>query len=132
MNITIYTPTKKMLTYFNQAIKEYQKRLSKFAKINAKTYKDKNIEKVIKTNTHLIKVSPKGKLISSEKLAQELSTLAINGISDISFILTDKQITHFKHIALSKMTISDQLSLVVLFEQIYRSFSINNNMPYHK
>lgn len=129
MNITIYITTKKILPYINNGLKEYKKRLSRFAKV-----KIKNVKKIkrVDSNSYNIKISKSGKLISSENLAKKLRTLAIKGNSDVSFYITDDKLVTDESVAISKMNISDQLSLVILSEQIYRAFTIVNNMPYHK
>lgn len=129
MNITIYITTKKILPYINNGLKEYKKRLSRFAKVKIK--KVKRIKRV-DSNSYNIKISKSGKLISSENLAKKLRTLAIKGNSDVSFYITDDKLVTDESVAISKMNISDQLSLVILSEQIYRAFTIVNNMPYHK
>ncbi len=129
MNITIYITTKKILPYINNGLKEYKKRLSRFAKVKIK--KVKKIKRV-DSNSYNIKISKSGKLISSQNLAKKLRTLAIKGDSNVSFYITDDKLITDESVAISKMNISDQLSLVILSEQIYRAFTIVNNMPYHK
>ena len=129
MNITIYITTKKILPYINNGLKEYKKRLSRFAKVKIK--KVKKIKRV-DSNSYNIKISKSGKLISSQSLAEKLHNLALKGNSDVSFYITDEQLKVDESVALSKMDISDQLSLVILSEQVYRAFTIINNMPYHK
>jgi 23S rRNA (pseudouridine1915-N3)-methyltransferase len=129
MNITVYITTKKILPYINSGLKEYIKRLSRFTKVKIK--KVKRI-KSVDSKTYNIKISKLGKLISSKNLAKEISTIAQSGISDINFYLTNDAIEADKTIAISKMDLDNQMKLIILVEQIYRAFSINNNMPYHK
>ncbi len=129
MNITIYIATKKILPYINSGLKEYIKRLSRFGKIKIKRVKK---IKSIDSTLYNIRVSKAGKLISSEKLAKKLSTLALKGESSISFYITDKSVEANETVAISKMDLNNQMKLLILVEQIYRAFSINDNMPYHK
>ena len=78
-------------------------------------------------------------MISSEELARFMADCGVRGNSHIVFIiggslgLSDavKQRANYK-LCFSKMTFPHQLFRVMLLEQIYRGFRINNNEPYHK
>jgi 23S rRNA (pseudouridine1915-N3)-methyltransferase len=63
----------------------------------------------------------------------------VNGISHISFIiggslgLSEEVLKRADlKLSFSRMTFPHQLIRVVLLEQIYRSYRIINNEPYHK
>jgi len=138
--------------YFTEAINEYKKRLEKYTKLEIIELMDEGIDditKAIRLEGEKIKkyLSPKdyiitleinGKEISSEALAHLLeNTLIYN--SNITFViggsygLSDeiKSLASY-HLSFSKMTFPHQLFRIILLEQIYRSFKINNNESYHK
>ena len=80
-----------------------------------------------------------GVMMSSEVLAGVIKDAGINGKSNIQFViggslgLSDEVISRADiHLSFSKMTFPHQLMRVILLEQIYRSFKINANEPYHK
>ena len=80
-----------------------------------------------------------GKQLSSEELAAAFSDCALGGTSSITFIigssygLADKVKKRADvRLSISKMTLPHQLARVVLCEQIYRAFAINENIRYHK
>lgn len=80
-----------------------------------------------------------GKLVSSEDLANILSSEAVEGASEITFVVggsngVDNMIkSKAKHVvSFGKITFPHGLFRVVLMEQVYRAFTINNNLPYHK
>ena len=76
--------------------------------------------------------------ISSEEFASKMNKLFITN-SCITFIIGGshglhsdiKKMSNYK-LSFSKMTFPHQLFRVILLEQIYRSFKINNNESYHK
>ena len=91
------------------------------------------------SSTYIITLEINGKLLSSEGLASKIQELNINGISHIIFIIGGSLGLHSSvtskadfHISFSKMTFPHQLMRVILLEQIYRSYRIINNEPYHK
>jgi 23S rRNA (pseudouridine1915-N3)-methyltransferase len=132
MKINIYTHAKKILPFYSDAIKEYQKRLSRFAKVKIIKIKPSELNKKLNLDSYIIKVSSKGSSMSSPDLALLFETLALAGSSEVNFVITDESIEPTNHISLSQMNLSDDLSLTILHEQVYRSFSITNNLPYHK
>lgn len=138
--------------YLRDAIDEYTKRISKYTKLNLIEVKDydyddinkvlnsekEQIEKYIDSKDYLITLEIEGKQISSEQLATKLNeTLTVN--SNITFVIggsygIDKSIKDKAnyHLSFSTLTFPHQLFRVLLLEQIYRSYKINNNESYHK
>lgn len=138
--------------FYKDAIKEYTKRLSKYTKLEiieledindkdinyALTKEKERIKKEIKSQDNVIILDPKGNEYQSEEFATVIDKeLTYN--SNITFIIGSsngladeiKNITT-KKISFSKMTFPHQLFRVILLEQIYRAFKINNNEQYHK
>ncbi len=138
--------------YFNDAIKEYEKRLSKYTKleiIELNDEKDNDIkvclqkEKVsilnhIKEKDNIIILDIEGKEYTSLEFSNFLEKeLTIN--SNITFLIGSsngldeeiKKLTN-KKISFSRLTFPHQLFRIILLEQIYRSFKIINNETYHK
>ena len=104
--------------------------------------KEKEGERIlskIPENSYVVALAIEGKQLDSEELADKMEKWNVSGISHIVFIiggslgLTPKVLNRadFK-LSFSKMTFPHQLMKVVLLEQVYRSFRIRNNEPYHK
>ena len=91
------------------------------------------------TDTYVITLEIKGKRLTSEALASHIESLGIDGISHLIFIIGGSLGLHnsitsrsnFK-LSFSDMTFPHQLMRVILSEQIYRSYRIISNEPYHK
>ncbi|MDT7015703.1 23S rRNA (pseudouridine(1915)-N(3))-methyltransferase RlmH [Latilactobacillus curvatus] len=159
MNIKVITVGKLKEKYLKAGIAEYAKRLSKFCKFemievadekapeslsNAEmtNVKDKEGERIlnkIKDKEHVIVLAIQGKQRASEEFAKEIQDLATYGKSDITFVIggslgTSDAVNKRANDALSfgKLTLPHQLMRLVLTEQIYRAFMINQGSPYHK
>ncbi len=135
--------------FYKEAIKEYEKRLSKYTKLqiieindekeeNALKKETANIMKHIKEKDYVITLEIEGNSISSVEFAQMLDkTLTIN--SNITFVIGSsyglgdevKKRSNYK-LSFSKLTFPHQLFRVVFLEQLYRCFKINNKEAYHK
>ena len=159
MKITLITVGKIKEKYFTDAISEYAKRLSRYCKMDIvevpdeKTpdgasetletqIKDKEGEKIlakIPDGAYVVALAIEGKMLDSEELADKMEKWNVSGISHVVFViggslgLSVKVLNRadFK-LSFSKMTFPHQLMRVILLEQIYRSFRIRNNEPYHK
>lgn len=145
--------------YLTMACEEYQKRLGAFCKlqiIELPEYKlpsdpsqsqiDKGIEEEgksilgkMKPGAYQIPMCIEGKLLSSEKLAQQLHEAAVAGKSEVNFIIggsyglsEEVKKKGNLRLSMSPMTFPHQLARVMLLEQIYRSFQINHHGKYHK
>ena len=136
--------------YLKDAIKDYQKRLSKYTKLEVIELKDEkdtsnplkkekdNILKHINEKDNLILLDINGKQLTSEEFA-ELINKELTTYSNITFVIgssngLDKEIKDLtnKKVSFSLLTFPHQLFRVILLEQIYRSFKILNNETYHK
>ena len=80
----------------------------------------------------------KGKLLSSEALAKELASLALQGQSDLTFLIGGAfglspavRDRADLRISFSPMTFTHQMVRLLLYEQIYRAFKINRGEKYH-
>ncbi len=138
--------------YYIDAIKEYQKRISKYHQLEIIEVEDfgnsdkittlrKEKERILKhlnKKDYIITMEIEGKEESSIDFADRLNNIFI-GNSTITFIIGGsfglddeiKKLSNFK-LSFSKMTFPHQLFRVILLEQIYRAFKINNNEEYHK
>lgn len=159
MNITVICVGKIKEKFYRDAIDEYSKRLSRYCKlkiievadentpqnasfVQEKQIKDKEAERilnVIRDNMYVCALAIEGNLTDSIKFADKISTLAVSGKSSIAFViggslgLGDAVYQRADElISFSPMTFPHQLMRVILLEQIYRSYRIINNEPYHK
>lgn len=139
MNIKIIITEKIKEKFTKEAIKEYDKRLSRYCKLKLVEVKNQNqLQKEITDKTYLILVNARGHLISSEELAKEISNLGVRGKSDVTFLIVDEEVDYGirkrvdYHLAISSMDMDINILIIVLFEQIYRAYRIINNEPYHK
>jgi 23S rRNA (pseudouridine1915-N3)-methyltransferase len=104
-----------------------------------KEKESKRILKHIRDTSYIISLAIEGKQRTSEELANHIEKLGVLGKSDITFIIggslgLSKDVLSKSHekLSFSNMTFPHQLMRVILLEQIYRSYRIINNQPYHK
>jgi 23S rRNA (pseudouridine1915-N3)-methyltransferase len=123
--------------YLLEGINEYLKRLSRFCKIEIIKLKDEGIKKdseKISRYSNAFVLDAKGKQFSSEEFADFLKknegelSFIIGGPEGISEEIKKKS----KLLSLSRMTFLHEMSRLILLEQIYRGYTIINNIPYHK
>ena len=132
--------------YLKQAINDYLKRIEKYHKIEIIELKDsenmlleeQEILKSINKTDFNIALDIKGSKISSELLANMIDKTFL-GYSRINFIIGSSnglsqkvKSSCQKIISFGDITMPHGLFRLVLLEQIYRSFKINNNESYHK
>ena len=152
MKVNIICVGKIKESFFNDAIAEYKKRLSRFCNFsiievdedskqtNISIKSEKESKMLLeKWKGAIVALDGKGKMLSSEDLAEYIEKKEISGISEISFVIggsngLSKTILDSADIVVSfgKITYPHQLFRVVLSEQIYRAFTIIKGLPYHK
>lgn len=159
MNVTVIALGKLKEKYLREAIDEYAKRISAYAKCdiielnparlsdnpspaeiqNALAKEADEIKKKIPNNSYVFSLCIEGKAKSSEDFAKAIQDATLNGKSNIVFIIGSsfglspeiKSLSDFK-LSFSPMTFPHQLMRVMLLEQVYRAFQINTNGKYHK
>ena len=136
--------------FYTQAVNEYKKRLTRFCTLNIIELKEsihKNPQTALKMDEqnlmpylkgYVIALAIEGKPVSSTELANKISKLRLNA-PEITFIIgasngLSQQIKNKANelISFSPLTFPHQLMRVIFLEQLYRSFTIINNISYHK
>lgn len=155
MKITILAVGQKMPVWVNSAFDEYAKRFGREITLELKEIKPEKrshsvtAEKAIQAEqtrlmtalpakAYLIVLDEKGKILTSQMLAQSMRQWLTDGV-DIAFIIggADGLSNKLKQQAnmlmqLSALTLPHGLARVLLVEQLYRAASILNNHPYHR
>ena len=132
--------------YLKEAINDYVKRLSKYHKVEIIELKDdedilkeeSQILKYIDNKDYNIALDIQGTKVSSTDLAMLVDN-TFTHFGNINFIigssngLSDKikSMVQFR-MSFGDITLPHGLFRVVLLEQIYRAFKINNHESYHK
>lgn len=93
----------------------------------------------IGSRDYVIVLAIEGKQLPSETFSKKMSDITLSGYSTITFIIggslgLDERIKQRADMAISfgLLTLPHQLMRLVLIEQIYRAFMIQQGSPYHK
>ncbi|UTX64574.1 23S rRNA (pseudouridine(1915)-N(3))-methyltransferase RlmH [Streptococcus constellatus] len=159
MKIKLVTVGKLKEKYLKDGIAEYAKRLKHFTKFELIELSDEKTpdkashlenQQILEKegNRILLKITDKefvialaieGQQFPSEEFSKILSDITIRGISNITFVIggslglsnTVKKRANLL-MSFGKLTLPHQLMRLVLVEQIYRAFMIQQGSPYHK
>lgn len=140
-------------------INDYKKRISKYANLDEiiinetlepRNASENDIKRVINSEGDKImqKIKDRDYVIALDKDGENLDSISFANLINNSFVLGDgtidfviggsnglsddvKKKAH-KIVSFSSLTFPHQLFRLILLEQIYRSFKIINNEPYHK
>ena len=89
--------------------------------------------------TRVVLLAIEGKERSSVSFSQHLDDLAVQGVSDVAFVIGGSdgvsqavQKRADETLSFGPITLPHNLARVVLLEQIYRGFRIMKGEPYHK
>lgn len=157
--ITLITVGKLKEKFYINAVNEYEKRLKGYCKfqllelqetrlpdnpspaqINAGLEKEAElILSRIPKGAWFCVLTPEGKLLSSEALAEKMAQVKLSGKSSVCFLIGSsfgiadhiKQIADFQ-LSMSPMTFPHHLARVMVLEQLYRAESIQAGSKYHK
>lgn len=137
-----------------QLIDEYSKRIQPYSKLEiievedlpnngndelVKIQEGEKLLKQIKKDSYVILLDLKGKMLDSIGLAEKIKEVNTYTSSNITFVIGGslgvsqqvKERANFM-LKLSEMTFPHNFARLIILEQIYRSFKILSNEPYHK
>ena len=159
MKIKVVTVGKLKEKYLKDGIAEYSKRISRFAKIEMIELADEKTpdrasesenQKILEIEGQrilskvgdrdfVIALAIEGKTLSSEEFSKQLEEASIKGFSTLTFIIggslgLSSSVKNRANLSVSfgRLTLPHQLMRLVLVEQIYRAFTIQQGSPYHK
>ena len=159
MKIKVVTVGKLKDKYLKDGIAEYSKRISRFAKFEMIELSDEKtpdkasesenqkileiegqrILSKIADRDFVIVLAIEGKTFFSEEFSKQLEETSIKGVSTLTFISggslgLSSSVKNRANLSVSfgRLTLPHQLMRLVLVEQIYRAFTIQQGFPYHK
>ena len=159
MKIKVVTVGKLKEKYLKDGIAEYLKRISRFAKLEMIELADEKTpdkasesenQKILEIEGQrilskvgdrdfVIALAIEGKTLSSEEFSKQLEEASIKGFSTLTFIIggslgLSSAVKKRANLPVSfgRLTLPHQLMRLVLAEQIYRAFTIQQGSPYHK
>ena len=145
--------------FYRQAIDEFEKRLSRYCKLEIiegadektpdhassaeeaqiKEKEGQRLLKHIREDAWVCALAIEGKMLDSVELSEKIESLGVSGVSHVMFVvggslgLAESVLKRADYaLSFSKMTFPHQLMRVILLEQVYRSFRIMAKQPYHK
>lgn len=159
MKIKVVTVGKLKEKYLRDGITEYTKRISRFANLEMIELSDEKTpdkasesenQKILEIEGQrilskvadrdfVIVLAIEGKILSSEEFSKQLEEASIKGFSTLTFIIGGslglapivKKRANLS-VSFGRLTLPHQLMRMVLVEQIYRAFTIQQGSPYHK
>ena len=139
--------------HWRAACDEYLKRMRPYATLEVAEVADRDISydapramaaegadllKAIPEASYVVALDLGGDQVTSEELSAHIADLMVAGRSDITFVIGGSAglapavlQRADERLSLSRMTLPHQLARVVVLEQLYRSFRIMRNEPYH-
>ena len=158
-NITLIAMGKLKEKFYLSAAAEYEKRLKGYcqfhlielpevrlpdnpspAEISAALEKEADtITEKIPKSAWFCTLTPEGKMLSSEDLADKMRTVKLSGKNSVCFLIGSsfgiaqrlKEMADFR-LSMSPMTFPHHLARVMVLEQIYRAEAIQAGSKYHK
>ena len=153
MNIKLLYIGKNKNNNIETLIENYEDKIKHFINFKIQCLKTKNkssqkssiikfdseiIFKNLKKEDIIILLDEKGKDFNSMEFSKFLEEHMIRGVKNLTFVIGgaygfSKDLRDFakNKISLSKMTFSHDMARLFFIEQLYRSLTIINNIPYH-
>ncbi len=151
MKIRVILVGKTKQTWVVPAVEEYRKRCRRYVQFEevvlpegkgtieqVQLKEEKAIEKAIADSTYTILLDERGQEFTSHELAGVWKTIQDRGRKQVCIVVGGayglssgmKQKGNLL-VALSKLTFPHQFVRAILYEQLYRAFTILKNEPYH-
>ena len=90
LNITVLCVGTLKEQYLRDAVKEYSKRIGGYARLSiTETQNDRELIPKLPKRAYKIALCVEGKQLSSEELSEKIQDAAVNGYSDVVFVIGD-------------------------------------------
>ena len=133
-------------------IEDYAERLSHFVRCEVTELKElgrtdktgidketRRISDALRQGSLTVLLDPEGTEWTSYELAAQVKSWEGNGVKEVAFVIGGPNgfgpelITRAdKRWSLSRLTLTHEMARVLLFEQLYRAFTIVHGLPYQK
>ncbi len=138
MTYHIYVNQKKIGGDATAAVAEYVKRLSAFAVVKVEKWSKGFAPSQVAGggySLYLVKESKHASTLTSEGFAAKVNGLAVSGVSKVNVFVgydAPEVLENGEHFAVTSMTLPLDVQLIAFTEQLYRAYTINNGITYHK
>jgi|SRR6186713_3154032 len=138
MKITVVAAGKIKEKSLRAVADDYLTRIARYVRVvEVETRDERDLHKAVPDGARIIALEVWGKQLRSEEFAQRLERWGQMGKGEVAFVIgaaegipKDLSARADEHLSLSTMTLPHRLARVILFEQIYRGFSIIKGEPY--
>jgi len=133
-------------------IEDYFERLSHFVRCEVTELKEaggddksgidrntKRISDALRPGSLTVLLDPEGTEWTSQQLAEQVRSWEGSGIKEVAFVIGGPRglSQHFvtkanKRWSLTRLTLTHEMARVLLFEQLYRAYTIVHGLPYQK
>ncbi|HET9478715.1 MAG TPA: 23S rRNA (pseudouridine(1915)-N(3))-methyltransferase RlmH [Pyrinomonadaceae bacterium] len=152
MRFRIIWPGKTRDARLRALIEDYAERLSHFVRCEVTELKEpgrtdktgidketKRISDALRPGSLTVLLDPEGSEWTSEELAAQVRSWEGNGVKEVAFVvggpngLAPELVSRAdKRWSLSRLTLTHEMTRVLLLEQLYRAFTIIHGLPYQK
>ena len=145
MNWRVFAIGKPKLGFARAGVEEYAVRLRGVASVRLETLKASHREAesalLLQRSEGMLRIllDERGEELPSRAFADKISAWEQRGIKSAAVLIggADGHTEALRRAAdwtwsLSRLTLQHELALVVLYEQLYRAYSIKGNLPYHR
>jgi 23S rRNA (pseudouridine1915-N3)-methyltransferase len=138
VRITVVAAGKIKEKSLREVADDYLGRIGRYTTIReVETRDESGLSKAVPEGARLVALQVWGKQLTSDAFATKLDKWSQMGKGDVAFVIgaadgIPKELSSRaeEHLSLSTMTLPHRLARVILFEQIYRGFSILRGEPY--
>jgi 23S rRNA (pseudouridine1915-N3)-methyltransferase len=153
MRVRVIWPGKTRNAHFRALINDYLKRLTHFVRCEITELREtrgservvsidkdsKRISDALRAGAITVLLDPDGNEWSSRELAAQIERWENSGIKEVAFIVggpngasPELSSRADKRWSLSRLTLTHEMARVLLFEQLYRAYTIIQGLPYQK
>jgi len=139
VNWHIFTIGKPRLAFAREGVDEYARRMKPFVAVKLEAVKTPDLLRQRSEGMLRIVLDERGEQLTSRELAQQITAWEHTGTKSVAILIggADGHMDALRQSAdriwsLSRLTLQHELALVVLYEQLYRAYSIKAGLPYHR